>query len=93
MWDAIRVDDGSSNEVTIMLDAPGQPSQSVTITVKPGASLTNTPPVSRTTATDDAGQADATFALSEDKRDWTLTVSATFASGAACSAQTFTLDY
>ena len=38
-------------------------------------------------------EADATFTLSNDKRDWTLTVGASFASGSACTPQTFTLVY
>jgi hypothetical protein len=92
-WDATRIDDGSLNEVSIALDVPRRPNEAVTITVKPGASLTSTPAMSHGTSTDGGGQAGSTFSLSNDKRDWMLTVSAVFASGGSCAAQTFTVVY
>jgi hypothetical protein len=76
-----------------MLDTPRRPNEAVTLTVKPGASLTSTAAVSRQTSTDADGQSSALFALSNDRRDWTLTVSASFAAGGVCTPQTFTLEY
>ncbi|HVT78658.1 MAG TPA: hypothetical protein VHD87_16580 [Acidimicrobiales bacterium] len=90
-WDGLRIDDGSSNAVTMTLDAPRRPNETVTITAAFGGP--DTADASRTTTTDGAGQATAKFAVSEDKRDWTITISALFATGGACDPQTFTLDY
>jgi hypothetical protein len=92
-WDAMRMDDGSLNEVSIYLDAPRRPNEAVTITAKPGASLTSTPAMSQGTTTDGGGQAGAKFSLTNDKRDWMITISATFAAGGVCAPQTITLVY
>jgi hypothetical protein len=90
-WDAIRVDDGSSNEVTMTLDAARRPNESVTIFADFAGP--DSPTAARTVMTDSDGQASATFPVSEDKRDWTITISASFARGGACPPETFTLDY
>jgi hypothetical protein len=90
-WDAIRVDDGSSNEVTMTLDAARRPNESVTIFADFAGP--DSPTAARTTTTDGAGEATVKFNVSEDKRDWTITISASFAAGGTCAPQTFTLDY
>jgi hypothetical protein len=90
-WDAIRIDDGSSNEVTLSLGAARRPDETVTIFADFAGP--DSPTAARTVRTDQAGQASATFPVSEDKRDWTITISASFASGGACPAETITLDY
>lgn len=90
-WDGLRIDDGSSNAVTMTLDAPRRPNETVTITAAFGGP--DTPDAASTTTTDGAGQATAKFTVSEDKRDWTITIGASFAAGGACDRQTFTLDY
>ncbi len=87
-WDATHLDDGSVNEVTLNLDAPRRPNALVTITAKPGASL----PKVIATSTDVNGQASALVALSNDKRDWTLTIGAAFL-GSSCDTRTFTISY
>jgi len=73
------------------LDVARRPNETVTIYADFGGP--DSPTASRTVSTDGGGQASAKFAVSEDKRDWTITVSATFARGGACPAATFTLDY
>ena len=90
-WDALRIDDGSSNEVTMLLDAPRRPHETVTITA--AFAGPDSPDASRTTTTDGAGEATAKFSVSEDKRDWTIAISASFAAGGYCPAETFTLEY
>ncbi len=90
-YDATRIDDGSLNEVAIVLDAPRQPNEAVTINAKPNGPTT--PLMARPTSTDGGGQAAATFRLSNDKRDWTIMISAAFASGSVCTPQTFTIVY
>jgi hypothetical protein len=89
-WDAQRIDDGSFDGVMISLDAPHRPNSLVTITVAPHGPTTA--PTVRATTTDANGQAAIGIRLSEDKRDWTLTVSALFA-GSHCTAQSFTITY
>jgi hypothetical protein len=78
-WDAVRIDDGSSNEVTINLDAASRPT--ATVTIFADFAGPDSPTASRTVTTDGDGQASARFSVSEDKRDWTITVSASFATG------------
>jgi hypothetical protein len=73
------------------LDAARRPNETVTITAAFGGP--DTPDASHTTMTDGTGEATAKFAVSEDKRDWTITISASFAAGGVCAPQTFTLDY
>jgi hypothetical protein len=90
-WDAIRVDDGSSNEMTLSVDVPRRPNETVTLFAD-GAGP-DSPVAARTTTTDGTGQATAKFSVSEDKRDWTITISASFAAGGTCAPQTITLDY
>lgn len=87
-WDATHFDDGSLNEVTILLDAPRRPSTPVTMTAKPGASLIKT----FATWTDANGQASMVVSLSNDKRDWSLTIGAQFP-GSSCDARSFTIAY
>ena len=87
-WDATHFDDGTLNEVTLSLDAPRRPNAAVTITAKPGASA----PLVLATATDDDGQASMVVSLSNDKRDWTLTINAAFL-GSSCDPRTFTISY
>ena len=90
-WEGIRIDDGTSNEVTMTLHAPSRPGAAVTLTVSPGGP--DSPAMNHAATTDSNGDADAKFPISEDKRDWTITVSATFAAGGYCEPGTFTLDY
>ena len=90
-WDAIRIDDGSSNEMTLSLDVARRPNETVTLFAD-GAGP-DSPAAARTTTTDGAGQASAKFTVSEDKRDWTITISASFAAGGTCAPQTITLEY
>jgi hypothetical protein len=90
-WDATRLDDGSLNEVMLMLDAPRRPNEAVTIVASPNGP--DSPAMSHQVMTDGGGQAESTFSIPEDKRDWSITISATFASGSACSAQSILLDY
>ncbi|MEY2470986.1 MAG: hypothetical protein QOK28_315 [Actinomycetota bacterium] len=90
-WDAIRVDDGSSNEVTMYLDVARRPNETVTILADFAGP--DSPTAAHTTITDGAGQATTKFTVSEDKRDWTIAISAVFPAGGVCAPQTFTLDY
>ncbi|MEY2417367.1 MAG: hypothetical protein QOG90_47 [Actinomycetota bacterium] len=90
-WDAIRVDDGSSNEVTMYLDVARRPNETVTILADFAGP--DSPTAAHTTTTDGAGQATTKFTVSEDKRDWTIAISAVFPAGGVCAPQTFTLDY
>ena len=87
-WDATHFDDGSLNEVTLLLDAPRRPNSPVTMTAKPGASALK----SFATTTDADGQASMVISLSNDKRDWTLTIGAQFPS-TRCDARSFTIAY
>jgi hypothetical protein len=73
------------------LEAPRRPNETVAILASFAGP--DSPDASRTTTTDGAGQATANFTVSEDKRDWTITISATFAAGGYCEPQTFTLEY
>lgn len=73
------------------LDAPRRPNETVTIVA--AFAGPDFPDGVRTTKTDGAGQASAKFTVSEDKRDWTITISAVFAAGGACPGETFTLEY
>lgn len=87
-WDATHFDDGSLNEVSIVMQAPRRPNSPVTMTAKPGASA----PTSVAATTDGDGFASMLVSLSNDKRDWTLTIGAQFA-GSSCDARTFTIAY
>jgi hypothetical protein len=89
-WDATHMDDGFSDEVVITLDAPRRPNALVTIQAVPHGSNV---PIAKAVTTDLSGSASALFKLTADKRDWTVTVSAQFATGSACAAQTFTINY
>lgn len=89
-WDAQRIDDGSSDGVVVSLDAPRRPNSLATITAAPHGPTTA--PTVRATTTDANGQAAVAVRLSEDKRDWTITVSALFV-GSHCTAQSFTITY
>jgi hypothetical protein len=89
-WDAQRIDDGSYDGVMISLDAPYRPNTPVTITAAPRGPTTA--PTVRAVVTDGNGQASVEVRLTEDKRDWTITVSALFPTS-RCSAQSFTIAY
>ncbi len=89
-WDAFHRDDGFHDEVTIAVEAPRHPNEVATITAVPHGS--NIPMVKITT-TDAGGNASALFRITNDKRDWTITISATFPTGAPCTAQTFSITY
>ena len=89
-WDATHFDDGTVNEVTISLNAPRRAGAAAAVQAVPHGS--NVPMV-RTVALDGAGNGAATFTLTNDKRDWTVTVSAQFVGGGVCGAQTFTITY
>jgi len=90
-WDATRIDDGSLDEVVITLMSPRRPNAPVTVTAAPHGPTTV--PTVRLLTTDGSGNASTTVTLSEDKRDWTVTVSAVFVGGGTCAAQTFTITY
>ncbi len=89
-WDAQRIDDGSYDGVVISLDAPYRPNTPVTITAAPHGPITV--PTVRAVMTDGNGQASIEVRLSEDKRDWTLTISAAFPLS-HCTPQAFTIAY
>jgi hypothetical protein len=87
-WDATHFDDGTLNEVTLVMEAPRRPNTPVTMTAKPGASALK----SFATTTDAQGYASMVISLSNDKRDWSLTIGAQFP-GSRCDARSFTIAY
>jgi len=89
-WDAQRLDDLSYHGVVISLDVPNRPNSPVTMTAAPHGPATL--PAVRVTTTDGNGQASFEVRLTEDKRDWTITVSALFATS-RCAPQSFTITY